>query len=112
MNSATSKEDGWEAAEKQNSGWAKPQILELYLLFVVGLMVEVGSEKLNRVRRRDWLAVFAKAVRGRYDEFIGRFGSPWHTRIHALVYDYTHLHVYMYMFTYIYIHMYPPTYSQ
>ena len=53
LSSATSKEDGREAAEKQNSGWAKPQILELYLLFVVGLMVEVGSEKLNRVRRRD-----------------------------------------------------------
>ena len=52
MNLATSKEDGWEAAEKQNPGWAKPQILELYLLFVVGLMVEIGSEKLNRVRRR------------------------------------------------------------
>ena len=42
-----------EAAEKQNAGWAKPQTSEVYLLLVVGLMVEIGSEKLNRVRRRD-----------------------------------------------------------
>ena len=41
-----------EAAEKQNAGWAKPQTSEVYLLLVVGLMVEIASEKPNRVHRR------------------------------------------------------------
>ena len=97
-----------EAAEKQNPGWAEPRFFALYLLFVVGLMVEIGSEKLNRVRRRGCLAVFAKAARGQYDEYRGRFIGPWHTRIHAFLYDYTHLHVSMYTHTickYICVHI-------
>ena len=43
------------------------------------------------------LAIFAKTLHGRHDGYIGRFGGPWLTRIHA--FDMTriyrnHLHVY------------------
>ena len=36
----------------------------------------ICSERLIGVRRRGGLAVFPKTVKGRYDEFIGRFGGP------------------------------------
>ena len=50
-----------------------------------------GTRKAARFAFR--LAVFAKTVHGWYDVYIGRFGGPWHTRIHACQYDLTHLRV-------------------